>query len=329
MRAVICRAYGPPANLTVEETPTPTPGTHEVLVRVEAAGVNFADVLMVAGQYQVKPPVPFIAGSEFAGEVIEVGSAVAGIAKGERVMGSPAQGGAFAEYIAIEPKRIWKIPPGLSFDVAAGLVIGHGTAYFGLQERTSITPGEWVLVTGAAGGVGIAAVEIAKRLGARVIAAVGSDRKVDVARAHGADAVVNYSSEDLRARVKDITAARGYDVLFDTVGGDIFDTALRAAAPGARLLIVGFAAGRIPTIPANYLLIKNISAVGVGFGAMVAAEPRVVQRVVDALAALHNRQPFTFEIGGAVALDAVPQALEQLSGRRAVGKLVIKPHAAS
>lgn len=324
MRALVCKSYDGISALRVEEMPAPVAGAGEVVVRIHAAGVNFADVLMVAGRYQVKPPLPFIAGSEFAGEVVAVGAGVRNVSEGDRVMGSPLHGGAFAECIAISAQRLWKIPGDLGYDAAAGFVIGHGTAYFGLQHRTSINPGEWVLVTGAAGGVGLAAVQIAKRLGARVIAAAGSRDKLEIARARGADALVNYTADELKASVKGITG-RGYDVLFDNVGGDVFDNALHASAPAARLLVIGFASGRIPSIPANYLLLKNLSVLGVGFGAKVATEPDVVQQVIDGLARLHAREPFDFEIGGVFSLDDAPRALEQLAGRKAVGKLVIRP----
>jgi NADPH2:quinone reductase len=324
MRAVVCKAFDGIAALKLEDVPTPVAAAGEVVVRIHAAGVNFADVLMVAGRYQVKPPLPFIAGSEFAGEVISVGEGVRDVREGDRVMGSPLHGGGFAERIAIAAQRLWKIPAGLSYDAAAGLVIGHGTAYFGLQHRTTINPGEWVLVTGAAGGVGVAAVQIAKRLGARVIAAASSKEKLDIARGHGAEALINYTTDDIKSSVRKITG-RGYDVLFDNVGGDVFDSALHASAPAARLLVIGFASGRIPSIPANYLLLKNLSLLGVGFGAKVATEPAVVQQVIDGLARLHAKEPFNFEIGGVFALEEAPKALEQLASRRSVGKLVIRP----
>jgi NADPH:quinone reductase len=323
MRAVICRDYGT-SQLTVETVPIPQPGADQILVRIRAASVNFADVLMIAGKYQVKPPLPFIAGSEIAGEIVAVGARVKDLRIGDRVLGSPPQAGAFAEYIAIADRHVWKIPEELDYEAAAGLLIAHGTAYFALQRRIAPIAGEWLLVTGAAGGVGLAAVEIGKRLNLRVIAAASSAGKLEVARAHGADAAVDYLGEDLRERVKEITGS-GYNILFDNVGGDIFDTALRAAAPEARLLLVGFASGRIPNIAANYLLLKNLSAIGVGFGAKVVTDHAAVQSVIDSLGALHRRQPFNFEIGGVFALEAATQALEQLSERRAVGKLIVKP----
>lgn len=303
--------------------PEPFAREGEALVRIHAASANFADVLMASGRYQVKPPLPFVMGSEFAGEVIAVGEGVHTLKEGDRVMGSPLHGGAFAERIAIASRRVWKIPGDLSYEVAAGWVIGFGTAYFALRHRTSVQRDEWVLVTGASGGVGLAAIQIAKRLGARVVAAASSRQKLVIARANGADALIDYTHEDLKESVKSITG-RGFDVLFDNVGGDIFDTTLHASAPGARLLVVGFASGRIPTIPANYLLLKNLSVLGVGFGAKVATEPEVVQQVIDGLASLHAREPFHFEIGGVFSLEETPTALELLAARRASGKLVIR-----
>ena len=323
MRAVICRSHDGIDALTVEEVPDPVAREGEVLVRIHAASVNFADVLMASGRYQVKPPLPFIMGSEFAGEVVAVGEGVRTLKSGDRVMGSPLHGGAFAERIAIDSRRVWKIPGDLSYEVAAGWVIGYGTAFLALRHRTFLQQDEWVLVTGASGGVGLAAVQIAKRLGARVIAAASSQQKLEVARANGADRLINYTKQDLKASVKSITG-RGFDVLFDNVGGDIFDTALHASAPGARLLVIGFASGRIPAIPANYLLLKNLSVLGVGFGAKVATEPDVVQQVIDGLAALHASDPFHFEIGGVFPFAEAPTALERLAARRATGKLVIQ-----
>lgn len=323
MRAVVCRSYEGIRALKVEEVPEPVAGEGEVLVRIRAASVNFADVLMTSGRYQVKPPLPFIMGSEFAGEVVAVGEGVRSLKEGDRVMGSPLHGGAFAERIAIDARRVWKIPGDLSYEAAAGWVIGYGTAFFALRHRASVQRDEWVLITGASGGVGLAAVQIAKRLGARVIAAASSQEKLAIARANGADAVVDYTNEDLKASVRSITG-RGFDVLFDNVGGDIFDAALHASAPAARVLVVGFASGRIPAIPANYLLLKNLSVLGVGFGAKVATEPEVVQQVIDALASVHAREPFHFEIGGVFPLEEAPTALERLAARCATGKLVIR-----
>jgi NADPH2:quinone reductase len=302
----------------------PRPAVGEVLVRVEAAGVNFADLLMVEGRYQVRPPPPFVAGQEVAGVVVGVSPEVPDWQIGARVMGAPAAGGGFAEYIALPAARLCAIPDGLDFAMASGLLVAHGTAYFGLKMRGALRAGEWVVVTGAAGGVGLAAVQIAARLGARVIAACGSDEKCEAARAHGADAAVNYASGDLGTAIKDI-AANGFDLLFDNVGGAIFDSALRAAAPEARLLIVGFAGGAIPQIPANRLLLKNLSAVGVGFGALMGRAPQRVRKVVSELAAMHRTAPFASTVEECLPLDSVPEALTRLALRRSTGKLCIMP----
>jgi NADPH2:quinone reductase len=325
MRVVVCNQYGPPETLTIEERPDPQPGTGQVRVRIKAAGVNFADLLMVAGAYQVKPPVPFVPGLEFAGIVDAIGAGVDKALIGRRVVGAPRTGGAFAEYALLPAERAYPIADSISFEFGSGLLVGHGTAYYGLVSRAGLKAGEWVLVSGAAGGVGIAAVDVAKRIGAKVIAAASSPDKLAIARAHGADAVINYSTEDLREAVKSITGGKGYNVFLDTVGGDIFDAALRASAYRARLLVIGFAGGRIPTIPANYLMVKNLTAHGVGFGGILVDDLEKAREVIAGLTALHDKEPFTPQVGGTFGLDQVPQALNLLKDRKATGKLVITP----
>jgi NADPH:quinone reductase len=325
MRAVVCDAYGPPEGLKVEERPVPEPGPGEVRVRIKAAGVNFADLLMVGGSYQDKPPLPFIPGLEFAGVIDAVGPGGDAASIGRRIIGAPRRGGAFAEYAVLPAERAHAIPETISFTLGAGLLVGHGTAYYGLVTRAGLKSGEWVLISGAAGGVGIAAIDVAKRVGARVIAAASSQDKLDVARAHGADAVINYTTEDLRDRVKAITGGKGYDVFLDTVGGEIFDTALRASTYLSRIIVIGFAAGRIPDIPANYLMVKNITVYGVGFGGIIVDDLQVARDVIAGLAALHARQPFEPDVGGSFTLDQVPQALNLMKDRKSKGKLVISP----
>jgi len=325
MRAVICHAFGPPEALVVEERPMPEPAPGQVRVKVEAAGVDFADMLMVAGRYQVKPPTPFIPGSEFCGVIDALGEGVAGWSVGDRVLSAAVDGGFFAEYACLPAERVFAWPAGLAAGVAAGFLLGHGTAWFGLIARGGLKSGETVLVTGAGGGVGIAAIEVAKRAGARVIAAAGAPDKIALARRHGADEVIDYRNESLRDRVKALTEGRGFDILFDTVGGDMFDEALRAGGAYARLLVVGFASGRIPEVPTNRLLLKNMSAVGVGFGAMVATSPGETREVVEALAAMHAKTPFESAAAHELSLDQAGEALARLARREVVGKLIVRP----
>lgn len=325
MLAIRCHQFGPPEALTLEEIAMPAAGPDDVVVRIHAAGVNFADVLMVAGNYQVKPPLPFVPGLEFAGEIVELGVNVKNWRVGERVMGAPTLGGCFAEFICMPAVRLFRMPADVPYDLAAGFLVGHGTAGFSLRQRARLQSGETVLITGAGGGVGVAAVDVAKRMGACVIAAAGSAEKLDVAVAHGADATVNYTTEDLREKVKVITAGQGVDVVLDVVGGAPFEAALRSTAPWARVVVVGFASGEIPRIRAEYLLIKNIAVLGCGFGGAIANYRQISQQTIDELFVLHQAKPFRAEIAGRLALKAVPQALRRIADRNVTGKLLIQP----
>ena len=325
MRAVICHGFEGADALTVERRPIPIPASGEVRVKVVAAGVNFADMLMVSGRYQVKPQLPFVPGSEFCGIIDALGPDVEGWSVGEAVMGASVEGGYYAEYGCALAKRLARWPEGLPPGVAAGMFIGHGTAWFGLLRRGDLQPGETVLVTGAGGGVGVPAIEVAKRAGAFVIAGASSAEKLEVARTHGADALINYATGDLREQVLSLTGGRGYDLLFDTIGGDLFDQALRCAAPYARLLVVGFASGRIPAVPANRLLLKNISVVGVGGHVVTLGAGDELRRQVEALAGLHAQAPFTSAVTAEYGLDDAAIALARLANRDVVGKLLVRP----
>ncbi|MGH8226746.1 MAG: NADPH:quinone oxidoreductase family protein [Steroidobacteraceae bacterium] len=324
MRAAIVHALGPPEGITVEDLPAPLPGPGEIVARVLAAGVNYADLLMIAGRYQIKPAVPFVAGSEFCGVVTAVGPDVERWRVGDRVMGAPMDGGCFAEQVAVPADQIFAAPQILSDDLAAQFVIAYGTAAFAL-ERARLTRGETVLIGGAGGGVGLAAVGVARRLGARVIAAASSAEKLRAATAHGAHETIDYRNRDLREAVRSLTGNRGADVVLDPVGGEFFDKALRSTAPRGRLLVVGFASGSIPRAPAEYLLLKNIAVVGVGFGGILLSEPATAQRVIERLTALHAADPFTPEVAGRFALEEVPLALRRLADRAVVGKQLALP----
>jgi NADPH:quinone reductase len=324
VRAALVHQFGPPQNVAVGERPAPTPGAGEVVVEVQAAGVNYADLLMVAGRYQVKPPLPCVPGLEFCGVISAVGLGIDEWRAGDRVMGAPINGGCFAEQVVVPANQIFSAPQSLATELAAQFIVAYGTAGFAF-ERGQLRPRETVLVGGAGGGVGIAAVGIARRLGARVIAAAGSQEKLRAAVAHGAHATIDYSSEDLRETVRTLTDGRGADVVLDTVGGQFFEAALRSTARRGRILVVGFASGAIPRIPAEYLLLKNLSVIGIGFGGILLAEPDAVRRVIDELLALHAAEPFTPEVAGRFALEEVPAALQRLADRAVIGKQLILP----
>ncbi|HUN75823.1 MAG TPA: NADPH:quinone oxidoreductase family protein [Steroidobacteraceae bacterium] len=324
MRAAVVRALGSPQGITIEEWPTPVPEPGQVIVRVLAAGVNYADLLMVAGHYQVKPPLPFVPGVEFCGLITRLGPGVDRWSPGDRVMGATASGGCFAEEVAVSAERIFRAPESLPLELAAQLVVAHGTAAYALS-RGLLKSGETVLVSGAGGGVGIATVGIAARLGARVLAAAGSAGKLRVAQAHGAHAAIPYQTGMLRSAVSNLTGGAGVDVVLDTVGGGFFDEALRCLAPHGRILVVGFASGSLPRIPAEYLLLKNLSALGIGFGGVLAREPSTAQAIIEEILALHAAQPFTAEVGGQLPLEQTALALQRLADRQVIGKQLILP----
>lgn len=324
MRAAVVHRFGPPEHVTVEEQPPPRPRANEVVVQVHAAGVNFADLLMIAGRYQVKPHLPFIPGLELCGVVTAVGDSAGRWRPGDRVMGAPIEGGCFAEQAAVPGEQLFHAPESLPTELAAQFVVAYGTAAFAF-ERAGLEHGETVLVSGAAGGVGIAAIGIARRLGARVIAAAGSPQKLRVAQAHGAHETIDYTTVDVREAALTLTAGRGVDVVLDTVGGDFFEQAVRSTARRGRVLVVGFASGSTPRIRAEYLLLKNISVIGIGFGGILLAEPHTVRRVIDRLLALHASEPFTPQVGGRFSLAEVPAALQRLADRAVTGKLLVVP----
>jgi NADPH:quinone reductase len=327
MRAAVCTRLGAPDGIVVQEVPDPIPGAGEALVRIEAAGVNFADLLIIAGRYQLRVSPPFIPGLEFVGTVVALGSGVSGCQVGDRVMGAPARGGGcFAELVCMAADRLYAVPASMPLELAAGFIIGYGTAGFAL-ERGALSRGERVLVTGAGGGVGLATIEVAARRGGRVIAAAGSAQKLDAARAGGADSLIDYRREDLRERVRSVTGGRGADLAIDLIGGAVFDAALHALAPGGRIVSVGFASGEIPRIPAEYLLLKNLSALGGGFGAVVANDPAGAKRTLDAVAMLNVESPLRAQIAAQLGLEELPAALTRLAAREVTGKLLVRPRA--
>jgi NADPH2:quinone reductase len=325
MKCLLCKAFGPITALMIEDVTLPSPGPGHVLIDVRAASLNYPDALMVQGMYQVKPTLPFVPGSEYAGVVSAVGDGVTHPKAGDRVAAFGL--GGFGEYAFADAKRVISLPPGLDFDTAAAFFLTYCTSLHGLKDCGHMAPGETLLVLGASGGVGLAAVEIGKAMGARVIAAASSQVKLDLCKRLGADELVNYETESLRDRVNAITGGRGVDVVYDPVGGRYTEEALRATAWRGRLLVVGFAAGDIPRIPLNLALLKERSIVGVYWVDSVARDPAGhianVNQLLDWLAAGKVKP----HISERVPLTGVSAAMQRMSGRRVMGKVVVHPRA--
>ncbi len=324
MRAVVCAAYDQPETLTVDTVPDPVAAAGDVVIEVYAAGVNFPDALMVMGQYQVRPPLPFTPGAEAAGVIVAVGAGVHDRHVGQRVVVF-TRTGAFAERMAVPASAATPIPDALSFEVAAALPLAFGTAMHALIDRARLARGETLLVLGASGGVGLAAVMIGKALGARVIAAASSDEKLAVCRTHGADDVINYRTESLRDRVKMLTDGLGPDVICDPVGGEIAEPAFRSIAWGGRYLVVGFAGGAIPALPLNLPLLKGASVVGVFWGAFEQREPAAHARHLAQLVAWVIDGTIAPVVSARYALHESAVALRDMLERRVVGKVVVTP----
>mgnify|MGYP001030198523 CR=1 FL=1 len=320
--AIVCSRLDGPRALTIGRMPTPPLKRGQVRIAVQAAGLNFADTLVVQGRYQVKPPLPFVPGLEAAGTVIEVAPDVTAFRPGDRVMAATGMG-AFAKVVVADARATFPIPPGLDIVAAAGFPIVYGSAHFGLIRRGRLRAGETLLVLGAAGGLGLAAVEVGKAVGATVIAAARGADRLALARAHGADHVIDYTTEDLRARLKDLTDGRGVDVVFDPVGGDAFDAALRATAWEGRLVIAGFAGGRIQQIPANLLLVKNIAAIGFFFAEYRSRMPDLVRDAFAEMAGWLRDGKLKPHVSHVFPAEEVAAAMELLTSRRATGKIVL------
>jgi NADPH2:quinone reductase len=324
MKAILCREWGGPDTLRLEEVAGAPLRPNEARICVRAAGVNFADTLMIAGTYQVKPEFPFTPGLEAAGEVIETGAAVTHLTQGQRVLAVLRFGGGYAEEIAVNADAVVPIPDAMDFVTAAAFPVAYGTAHLALTHRGHLAPGETLLVLGAAGGVGLAAVEVGKALGARVIAAAGGADKLAVARRHGADELIDYQSQSIRDRVRELTDGRGADVVFDPVGGDAFDQALRAVNWEARMLVIGFAAGRIQSVPANLILVKNISVIGVVWGAQAARDPVLISRNLAEMLRWWQAGRLRPVVAKTFPLSEAGAALHALLSRRHSGKIVLE-----
>ncbi len=323
MRALVCNEYGPPEALALEEYPDPDIGDRQLLVDVAAAGVNFPDILRIAGKYQVKTPTPFIPGNEGAGTVAAVGKDVTRFAVGDRVV-VMSDSGTFAEKCVADEMTTMPLPEGLDFEQGAGFTVTYGTSYHAFKQSAHLEPDETVLVLGAAGGVGITAVEIAKAMGARVIAAASTDDKLAFAEQAGADELVNYSTQPLKETVKELTGGEGVDVVYDPVGGELADQALRATAWHGRYLVIGFASGDIPKFPANIALLKEASIIGVWWGTWASKNPKLQMQNVMEMAALIKEGRLEPRVTEAYALDDYVKALSAITERRALGKVVLK-----
>jgi NADPH:quinone reductase len=322
MKAVVCKAYGPPENLTLEEVADPAPVRGQVLIDVYAAGLNFPDVLQIAGKYQFQPPFPFTPGCELAGIVTEVGMGVSRVKPGDRVMALTGIG-AMAERAVVDASSVDVIPDAMDFNTAAALGLAYGTSYHALAQRARLQPGENLLVLGASGGVGLAAVEIGKAFEARVIAGASTDQKLQIAKEHGADVLVNYSQGSLKDKIKELTGGKGADVIFDPVGGELFDQCARCVNWNGRILVVGFASGTIPKYPVNLALLKGCQIVGVFWGDFRQREPEVYRENCQALFELFRERKIKPLISQAFPLERYADALNVFVNRQAVGKIVL------
>lgn len=322
MKAVLAKAFGPLEQLVLEDVPAGKPGPGEVAIAVRACGVNFFDALIVQGKYQTRPPVPFSPGGEVAGVIQAVGPGVTGLTEGTRVLAFTGHGG-YAEQVIADAASVVALPEPMDFATAAAFPITCATAYHALADRGQLRSGETLLVLGAAGGVGLAAVEIGKIMGARVIACASSDEKLALAREHGADALINYAASDLRERIREVSAGKGVDVVYDPVGGGYTEPALRSLAFGGRYLVIGFASGEIPKIALNLLLLKVVSMVGVFWGAFAKAQPQRNAANLAELLRWHTQGRLRPHVSATFPLQRYREALEAVVQRQVLGKVVL------
>lgn len=324
MRAVVCNEFGPPENLVVEDMADPVPGPADLLVEVKAAAVTFPDTLMLEDKYQFKAPPPYVPGGEVAGVVTAMGDEVTGFAVGDRVVGGLGTTGGMAELAAVPAVGSRVLPDSVGFAESTGLNYAYGTTLYGLKYRGDLQPGESLLVLGAGGHLGLTAVEIGKLMGARVIAAASTEAKLDLCRQRGADETINYATENLKDRAKELTDGKGVDMVYDGVGGDYAESALRAIGWEGRFLVIGFTAG-IPSIPLNLTLLKSCQIVGVFYGAMTAKQPELRDAISAELLELTSTGKLTPHVSGRYPLEQAGEALRSLMDRKAVGKVVIEP----
>ncbi len=323
MKAMLCKAYGPPESLVLEDIEPAALGENDVRINVRAAGVNFPDVLIIQGKYQFKPPFPFAPGAECAGDVVEVGGKVSHLKPGDRVIANTGHG-AFAEQVTTSARRVMAMPDEMDFVTGASISLTYGTTAHAFIQRADLQPGETVLVHGASGGVGLAAVEMARAMGAHVIATGGSDEKLKVAAEHGAEHVINYSAGPFKDQVKELTGGKGADVIYDPVGGDVFDQSLRCINWGGRLLVIGFASGRIPEAPANLALLKGCAIVGVFWGAYTERDPAGNAKNFERIFGWWREGKLKPHVSHRFPLAQASDALYALIERKVTGKAVIE-----
>jgi NADPH2:quinone reductase len=325
MKAIVCEEYGPIENLRFKDVDEPTVGAHEILIDVRAIGVNYPDGLVVQGLYQARPETPFIPGCESAGVVLEVGNEVSGFEVGDRVASFTTKNGVYAQKLVVDAHVAIKIPDAMSFSDGANIICAHGTAHHALKHRAALKSGETVLVLGAAGGTGIAAIQIAKTMGAKVIAAASTAEKLEIAKSNGADHLINYSDQDLKAALKEITGGKGVDVVFDSVGGNMFDTCSRSMARNGRLLVIGFASGEIPKLSVNLTLVKEYAVVGVFFGSFCVHQPKDYAENMAELFEWYEQGKVGVVIDEELPLSEAVNALQKIMDRKVKGKMVLLP----
>tara|TARA_B110001454_G_C12722124_1_gene435153 strand:- start:2734 stop:3750 length:1017 start_codon:yes stop_codon:yes gene_type:complete len=331
MKAIVCKEFGPPSALSYEEVEIGNPSKNQILVDIYAAGVNFPDTLIIKNEYQFKPPLPFTPGGELAGIVSAVGEGVTAYKVGDEVIGMPGNGG-FAEQILISQSQVFKKPSNMDFATAACFTLTYGTSHYALKDKAQLQPGETVLIMGASGGVGISAIEIAKAMGAKVVAAASSDEKLEVCKEYGADEVINYGKYDLtdreqiklfRSDIGKATNGNGPNVIYDPVGGNFAEPALRSIAWSGRYLVIGFAAGNIPSIPLNLYLVKGCSAVGVFWGAFTMREPQNHLANMEELSKWHEKGKIKAPVTQTFPLEKAADALDTILARKATGKIAL------
>jgi NADPH2:quinone reductase len=322
MRAVLCHANGLPESLELADVATPEIQANEILLDIHASAINFPDVLMIQGKYQSQPPFPFSPGGEVSGVISAVGGDVSDYQVGDRVFAGTGHGG-FAEQVAIKARALRLMPEKMPFSQAAGISTTYGTSYYALKQRANLQPGETLLVLGAAGGVGLAAVELGKAMGARVIAAASSPEKLAAAKAAGADELIDYSDGELKDKVKALTDNKGADVIYDPVGGELFNQCMRCINWYGRVLVVGFAAGDIPQLPINLVLLKSCQVVGVFYGAFSARDPVAAEQNFKEIMTMYTNGKINPLIGASYPLEDYAPALRCLMNREAIGKVVV------
>ncbi|MEW7291770.1 NADPH:quinone oxidoreductase family protein [Aquimarina sp. 2304DJ70-9] len=323
MKAIVCKKFGPPSSLSLEDIKNPEPKENEVLVEVKACGVNFPDTLIIQGLYQFKPELPFTPGSDIAGVVKEVGERISHLKPGDEVFGFVMHGG-YAEEVIVPGNACFKKPPMMNYPIAASFMMAYGTSYHALKDRARLKEEETLLVLGASGGVGLAAVELGKLMGAKVIAAASTDEKLQLCKEFGADEVINYSTEDLKSRIKELTDGKGVDVVYDPVGGDYSEAAIRGMAWEGRYLVVGFAAGDIPKIPLNLALLKGCAIVGVFWGSFAMKTPKKNMQNTMELMQWYGAGKLKPHIHKIYPLKDASKALEEMMQRKVRGKVVIE-----